>query len=67
MTDEREAEDMEHRADVLKQDIEETRAEWDAKKSDETVPGAQPEDDRDELPEGSEEGPPPEADITPGD
>jgi hypothetical protein len=48
MTDEREAEDMERRADALKQDIEETKAEWDAKKSDATVPGATPEEEEDE-------------------
>ena len=49
--DERQAEDMEERADALKQDIEETKAEWDAKKSDATVPGAKPE----EEPEDEEE------------
>jgi hypothetical protein len=45
---EREADDMERRADGLKQDIQETRAEWDAKKSDATVPGAPPGDKQDE-------------------
>jgi hypothetical protein len=58
---EREADDMERRSEKLEREIEETKADWDAKKSDVTVPGAQADDDP------SEGGPPPEADITPGD
>jgi hypothetical protein len=50
MTEEREVEDMERRADALKEDIEETKAEWDAKKSDANVPGA-----KDEKEESGEE------------
>jgi hypothetical protein len=57
---EREADDMERRGEALDEEKEKARADWDAKKSDGTVPGAQPDDD-------SGEGPPPEADITPGD
>ena len=61
---EREAEDMERRSEALEQEIEDAKADWEAKKSDATVPGAQSDDERDEE---SEDGPPPEADITPGD
>jgi hypothetical protein len=57
---EREADDMERRSEELEKKIEETRADWEAKKSDESVPGAQDEEE-------AGEGPPPEADITPGD
>jgi hypothetical protein len=46
--EEREAEDMERRSDALKEDIEETKAEWSAKKSDASVPGAKPEEEEDE-------------------
>jgi hypothetical protein len=60
--EDREVEDMEKRSEQLQQEIEETQADWEAKKSDATVPGAQ---DRDEE---TGDGPPPEADvITPGD
>ena len=58
---EREADDMERRSEELEHEIEEARADWDAKKSDATVPGAQPDE------EESGDGPPPEADVTPGD
>jgi hypothetical protein len=58
--EDREADDMERRSEKLHEEIEETQADWEAKKSDATVPGALQED------EGGE-GPPPEADITPGD
>jgi hypothetical protein len=62
MTEEREIEDMEERSQKLEQEIDETRSDWEAKKSDATVPGAQ---DADEEPD---EGLPPEADVvTPGD
>jgi hypothetical protein len=58
---EREADDMERRSEALEKEIEETRSDWESKKSDETVPGAQQEE------EERDEGLPPEADITPGD
>jgi hypothetical protein len=58
--EDRELEDMEQRSEKLEQEIEETQSDWEAKKSDVTVPGAQDEE--------TGEGPPPEADaITPGD
>jgi hypothetical protein len=60
---EREAEDMERRSEQLEEQIERTRDEWDAKKSDESVPGAPP--DPDEGERGEEDGPPREA--TPSD
>ena len=54
--------DMERKAERLRGEIDETRTDWEAKKGDASVPGAQPdEEDRDE------EGPPEEADVTPGD
>jgi hypothetical protein len=45
---ERELEDMERRSEKLEQEIEETRGDWEAKKSDESVPGAQPDDEPDD-------------------
>jgi hypothetical protein len=58
----REVDDMERRSEKLQKEIEETQADWEAKKSDSTVPGAQ---DREEE---TGDGPPPEADVvTPGD
>ena len=60
--EDRELEDMEKRSEKLQQEIEETQSDWEAKKSDTTVPGAMEQD------EETGEGPPPEADvITPGD
>ena len=60
--EDREVEDMRERSEKLHKEIEETRADWEAKKSDVTAPGAQ--DDEDER----DGGPPPEADVvTPGD
>ena len=41
----REVEDMEERSQKLQKEIEETRADWEAKKSDVTAPGAQEEDE----------------------
>jgi hypothetical protein len=41
MSEEREADDMERRSEKLHDEIEETQADWKAKKSDATVPGAQ--------------------------
>jgi hypothetical protein len=49
----RETDDMEQRSEKLREDIEQARQEWERKRSDESVPGANP-------PE-SEEEPPPEA------
>ena len=40
-----EVEDMERRSEKLQQEIEETRADWEAKKSDVTAPGAQEENE----------------------
>ena len=58
---EREADDLERESEKLEEHIKQARQDWEAKKNDESVPGAQPAEDehRDE--------PPPEADITPGD
>jgi uncharacterized small protein (DUF1192 family) len=39
--EDREVEDMEERSQKLQKEIEETRADWEAKKSDVTAPGAQ--------------------------
>jgi hypothetical protein len=62
---EREAEDMERREERLGEEIDRIRGEWEAKKTDASVPGALPEDDPEER---DEDGPPPEADVvTPGD
>ena len=59
---EREADDLERKKDKLDEDIERTRRDWASKQSDESVPGARPDED------DEEEGPPPEADVvTPGD
>jgi hypothetical protein len=41
---ERELEDMEERADKLEDEIDEVREDWERKKSDSSVPGAQPDD-----------------------
>jgi chromosome segregation ATPase len=59
---EREADDLERKKDKLDEDIERTRKDWESKQSDESVPGARPDED------DEEDGPPPEADVvTPGD
>ena len=58
---EREADDLEHEGQKLKQHIKEARDDWEAKKNDPSVPGARPAEDE------QGDGPPPEADITPGD
>jgi DNA-binding protein YbaB len=39
--EDREVEDMQERSEKLQKEIEETRADWEAKKSDVTAPGAQ--------------------------
>jgi hypothetical protein len=58
---EREADDLEHRTEELGKHVDETRQDWESKKSDESIPGAKPDEDEES------EGPPPEADVTPGD
>ena len=58
---EREADDLEHRTEELGEHVKKARDDWESKKSDESVPGAKPDEDE------QSEGPPPEADITPGD
>ena len=45
---ERAAEDMDERSERVGEHIEETRADWEAKESDPTVPGAQPDDAEEE-------------------
>ena len=52
---ERELDDMEDQADRLQEEIESTKADWERKKADDSVPGAVGET------EVREEGPPPEA------
>jgi uncharacterized small protein (DUF1192 family) len=42
---EREVEEMEERSDRLEDEIEETRSDWERKKRDPSVPGAEPPDD----------------------
>jgi hypothetical protein len=63
----READDLERRAERLGQQIDRTRQDWDSKKSDRSVPGARPEDPAEEDERAAKDGPPEEADITPGD
>jgi uncharacterized small protein (DUF1192 family) len=43
--EDREVDDMERRSEKLQKEIEETRADWEAKKSDVTAPGAQEDDE----------------------
>ena len=65
---EQEADDLERRNDKLGDDIHRARQDWESKKSDVSVPGAQPEHSDREHDRADEDGPPPEADaITPGD
>lgn len=65
---EHQGDDLEEQKDKLEEDIEKTRKDWESKKSDESVPGARPEDEAEERDRADEDGPPPEADaITPGD
>jgi hypothetical protein len=42
---EREADDLERQGDKLEEQIKETRHDWEAKKADESVPGAREEQD----------------------
>ena len=58
---EREADDLERRTEELGEHVKKARDDWESKKSDVAVPGAKPAD------EEESDGPPPEADITPGD
>jgi hypothetical protein len=60
---EREAGDLERRNEELGEHVDRARQDWESKKSDVSVPGAQPEEDEDDRGQG----PPPEADVTPGD
>ena len=64
---EREADDLARRTEELGEHIERTRHDWDSKKSDPTVPGAQPDDPAEERDRAAKDGPPKEAEITPGD
>jgi hypothetical protein len=64
---EREADDLERRSEELGERIDRTRQDWESKKSDESVPGARPEDPAQEDDRAARDGPPREADITPGD
>jgi hypothetical protein len=64
----RQGDELEEQKDRLSKHIDETRKDWESKKSDESVPGARPEDEPEERDRADEDGPPPEADaITPGD
>ena len=64
---ERQADDLERRNQELEQQIQETRQDWESKQGDEKVPGAQPEHPAEEHDRADEDGPPKEAEITPGD
>lgn len=64
---EREADDLERRGEELGEDIDRARQNWESKKADPAVPGAQPEDPGQERDRADEEGPPEEAELTPGD
>jgi hypothetical protein len=44
---EREVEEMQKRSDRLEEDIADVRKDWESKKGDSSVPGAQPDDDSD--------------------
>jgi hypothetical protein len=44
---ERDVEEMEERSERLEEEIEDTRKDWEGKKSDPSVPGAAPDDDED--------------------
>jgi hypothetical protein len=57
MPDEDELNEMERRTDRLEENIRETREDWERKKRDSSVPGA------DGDPERAEGGPPPEQDY----
>jgi hypothetical protein len=58
---ERDADDLKRRNEELGEQVEHARQDWESKKSDVSVPGAVADD------EEESEGPPPEADVTPGD
>jgi hypothetical protein len=58
---EREADDLQRRNEELGEHIDDARQDWETKKGDESVPGAQPDE------EEHDDAPPPEADVTPGD
>jgi hypothetical protein len=58
---EEQADDLERQNEQLAEHVKKARDDWESKKSDESVPGAPPDEDE------QGDGPPPEADITPGD
>lgn len=64
---ERQADDLERRGEKLEDEIQETRQDWESKKGDEKVPGAQPEHPAEERDSEEDEGPPKEAETAPGD
>jgi chromosome segregation ATPase len=64
---ERQADDLERRNEKLEDEIQQTRQDWESKKHDEQVPGAQPEHPAKEHDRAEDDGPPKEAEITPGD
>ncbi|MGZ4202621.1 MAG: hypothetical protein ACXVRH_11245 [Thermoleophilaceae bacterium] len=42
---EREADDMERRGEQVDEQVDQARSDWESKKADKSVPGAQPEDE----------------------
>jgi hypothetical protein len=42
---EREADDLERQGDKLDEELKQVKGDWEAKKSDDSVPGAQPDED----------------------
>ena len=64
---EHDADKLERHSEELGEEIERTRDDWEAKKRDESVPGARPEDAEEERDRAEHDGPPKEAEITPGD
>ena len=48
---ERDADRLEEQGDRLEQHIDETRSDWESKEQDASVPGAQPREESDQLPE----------------
>jgi hypothetical protein len=65
---EREADELERRGEKLEEEIDRTRQDWEAKKHDASLPGAQPDHAAEETDRADDDGPPPEADVvTPGD
>lgn len=52
---EREADRMEHESEQVDEGIEEARRDWERKKQDPNVPGAQPDSEEDESIQGDDE------------